>query len=68
MALFEVTQYGFKWGPLEIERAIADDKLGYVLTVRTRTETLDVVTSPKGRKLAVQGPYKRLPPNDSARK
>lgn len=48
------TRYGFQWGPIEVERAISDPKYGYVLTIRTPHQVLDVQVSPTGRKLTTR--------------
>ncbi len=35
--LGSTTQYGFEWGPVEVERGFSDDKKGWVmLLVKTR--------------------------------
>lgn len=33
MAEYKTTQYGFKWGSLELERACSDEKKGWVIAL-----------------------------------
>lgn len=41
-AIAEVTSYGFRWGPMIVERATSDPKHGVWLHIRTGKELLTV--------------------------
>ena len=45
-----ITDYGFRWGPLEVQRA-ASGKFGWVLRIMTKKEAIQVRASKSGRKL-----------------
>ena len=48
----KVTQYGFTWGPIEVQR-LAHDKTFRALSVVTPFVEVQVVVSPTGRKVHV---------------
>ena len=50
---FAMTRYGFRWGPLRVERIISDPKWGVVLRIGTDREQWEVRVSPKGRRMTV---------------
>jgi hypothetical protein len=57
------TPFGFRFGPLDVERTVADEKFGYVVTVKAGQNTVTIRTSPNGRSgLAVElaGPKARI--------
>jgi hypothetical protein len=45
------TEYGFIWGPLHVTRAVADERIGWVLLVRNAItdEEIEIRASPAGR-------------------
>ena len=45
-----ITEYGFEWGPLEVVRLISDRRYGYVIAVTNGAETLEIRSTPKGRR------------------
>lgn len=47
------TRYGFRWGPVTVERTATDEKWGVVVTVKGATEQVDIRVSPAGRTLTV---------------
>ena len=47
----EAWKYGFRWGPLVVERTAHIEGRGYVVTVRTERESVQVFVSEKGRNL-----------------
>lgn len=50
MAHYETTQYGFNWGPVEIERHCSDKKKGWVIFgVKTKKKTLQVYVTKTGK-------------------
>ena len=51
MSELEETKYGFKWGPLIVERDASDPKGGYVLSVYTGQHCIDIRATPKGHGL-----------------
>ena len=55
----ECTQYGFEWGPVEVSRVAADEQLGVVVEIRTEYQAVTVRATPKGRRMTVEGPYRR---------
>ena len=46
-----ITDYGFTFGPMIVERVCSDDRVGYVLVVRDsdRNTVIEIRCSPKGR-------------------
>jgi hypothetical protein len=47
-----LTQYGFEYGPMVVERIAHDERIGWVVTVRPRDAykpRVDIRVSPKGR-------------------
>ena len=50
----EDTKYGFIFGPMHVERVVADERFGYVIYVATAHESLYVSCTPKGRKIRVE--------------
>jgi len=48
MTKTEITQYGFTWGPLEVERLVSDDKFGVVIKLKTNKESIDIRITPSG--------------------
>lgn len=54
-----VTQYGFQWGPLEVQRTVHVEGRGYVVTVQTERESIQVYVSEKGRTLKAYPKHKR---------
>lgn len=50
----EMTDYGFRWGPLEVERATSHPKFGVFLTLRTDMgREVTVRVSPTGRVMKI---------------
>jgi hypothetical protein len=47
----EVTQYGFRWGPMEVERLVHVEGRGYALEVKTEHASMQIYVSDKGRKI-----------------
>jgi hypothetical protein len=47
----EHTEYGFKWGPIVVERTCHVEGVGYVLEIRTNYKVMQVNISEKGRKI-----------------
>ena len=47
-AKLEQTPYGFKYGPLEVERTMSDDKIGVYFTLRTAKESIMIRSTPSG--------------------
>ncbi len=46
------TPYGFKWGPMEVQRTATDPKYGYILLIHSKGGgTMQVRVSPKGRSI-----------------
>lgn len=56
----KLTDYGFVFGPMEVTRCVADEKLGYYLEIKTDHEILQVHVTPKGRKMKASKVVKRL--------
>lgn len=48
---FEWTNFGFRWGPMLVERDSSDPRLGVVLHVETIHKALEIRATPGGRKL-----------------
>jgi hypothetical protein len=48
---FEVaeTPFGFRWGPMEVVRAVSYGKHGLVVEIKTQYGQIDVRVSPDGR-------------------
>lgn len=44
----ETTDYGFAWGPAEVERTLSDPRLGVVLCIKTRRERQYIRVTPTG--------------------
>lgn len=42
------TSFGFRWGPLTVERTCSDDRY-HIITIRTPHRVLEVAVSPTGR-------------------
>lgn len=51
------TTYGFRWGPLLVERCMSDKRAGIVVTVSGATHYVHIRVSPGGRALSVDGPH-----------
>jgi len=47
----EAWRYGFRWGPLVVERLAHIDKRGYLLSIKTDTQAMQVYVSEKGRQM-----------------
>ncbi len=45
---FEETRYGFKWGPLDISRAVSDERWGVVLVLKTPRQSFQLRVTPSG--------------------
>lgn len=46
----EETPFGFRWGPLEITRAIGDDRLGMVVaTAKTKKHDIEIYAMKGGK-------------------
>lgn len=44
------TKYGFKWGPVEVERHCSDQKKGWVIFgIKTKKKTLQVYVTKTGK-------------------
>ncbi len=56
----EFTPYGFKWGPLRVERAMSLPEGRVVLTVKTEYRELNIYATPGGRSLRVFEKSKEL--------
>ena len=53
----ELTDYGFAWGPMLVERIAHDDRIGWVLVVRPRDAhepSVQIRVSPAGRSWQVR--------------
>ena len=48
---FVFEQYGFRWGPLMVQRTCSDPKGGIVITVLAACGAVEIRVSPKGRKM-----------------
>ena len=57
--LAEAWRYGFRWGPLVVERTAHFEGRGYVVTIKTERESMQVYVSEKGRKLRAYEPVPR---------
>jgi hypothetical protein len=57
--LGEVTKYGFKWGPVEVQRMCADGRY-HTLLLKTAHREVQVSISPTGRSVRVYQ-HKRKP-------
>jgi hypothetical protein len=53
----KATPYGFTWGPMRVERSVADDDIGWVLTIRDErgVARAEVRVTPKGKKWRLRG-------------
>lgn len=58
----EETKYGFRWGPIEIQRLMSDDKIGVVIAVMTETEEMEIRCTPKGKRMTAITHERRLSP------
>jgi hypothetical protein len=58
--LREITPYGFKWGPVEVQRWCSDDKGGVVIGLITKRESVEIRVTPTGL-IRVGAPVKRRP-------
>jgi len=60
--LLQITPYGFRWGPLEVERTmtVPPPRGGYVLTVRGEGTEIQVYVSRAGRSIRVSREGKEL--------
>jgi len=47
----EHIKYGFRWGPMTVERVISDPEWGVVVRISTPHRALEIRASPAGRKL-----------------
>ena len=56
----EITQYGFKWGPMTVERSAEIPNGRHVLTVKTRSQAVEILVSPGGRRIEVWKGGKRM--------
>ena len=56
----EITQYGFKWGPMTVERTASSQGGRRVLTVKTRSQAVEILVSPGGRRIEVWKGGKRM--------
>jgi len=58
--LFETTDYGFKWGPMYVDRCCSDDRHGVLLRVSNKLfpydarRYVDIRISPSGKVIAVR--------------
>lgn len=61
------TEFGFDWGPISVERAVYDAKLGRVLIVRVPSEhhRVEIAVSPKGRSVRVWLDGQRMSVDDA---
>jgi hypothetical protein len=59
-------RYGFRWGPLVVERLAHVEGRGYVLAIRTERESMQVYVSEKGRTMRAYEPVRqdRAPRDD----
>ena len=44
----KITQFGFRWGPANIQRLCSDKKWGVLFTIQTNRESLDIRVTPSG--------------------
>jgi hypothetical protein len=47
----EVTQFGFRWGPMHVERLAHIPGRGYSIGIRTEDKDLQIYVSEKGKKI-----------------
>jgi hypothetical protein len=45
---FLETQYGFEWGEMEIERTASGPKWGWVVTIQTSKQIMEIRATPSG--------------------
>lgn len=45
----EETDYGFRWGPVAVERVLSDPKFGVLLSLATRKHKIELRVTPGGR-------------------
>ena len=55
----EAWRYGFRWGPLVVERTAHIEGRGYVVTIQTERESMQVYVSEKGRRMRAYEPVPR---------
>jgi hypothetical protein len=53
----EPTQFGFKWGAVEVARICSDAKFGVILELRTRRAVIEIRATPSGL-LKIERSYK----------
>lgn len=58
----EETKYGFRWGPMEIQRLMSDDKIGVVISVMTDDDEMEIRCTPKGKRITAITHPRRTPP------
>jgi len=49
----EITEYGFRWGPMEVERLSEIRGRGYMLGIKAQGARLEIYVSPTGRSVRV---------------
>lgn len=47
----EAWRYGFRWGPMVVERLVHIEGRGYVLRIKTEYQDLQIYVTEKGRKI-----------------
>jgi hypothetical protein len=47
----DIWKYGFRWGPMTVERLAHIDKRGYVLQIKTDHQSLQIHVTEKGYKI-----------------
>ena len=57
---FEQTQYGFRWGPLEVTRLCSEEKHGCWLRVQGVKQFIDVRVT-KGGRVRLVSPISKTP-------
>lgn len=53
-----ITEFGFRWGPITVQRTATLPDGTRVLTIRTAFTETDLYVSPKGRTIRAFGPYR----------
>ena len=51
ITLDEAWRYGFRWGPMVVQRSAHIEGRGYALTVRTEHQSIQISISEKGHKI-----------------
>lgn len=59
ITLDEAWRYGFRWGPMVVERTAHIDGRGYCLTIRTEKQSMQVYVSEKGQTMRACEPVRR---------